>query len=121
MKRLAVAAGIAGFLLGCIPVSADTVVLRSFDILVVFLGSIISAIFIVGLQVLVRKPRSARSALRSVVVISIFLVAMGVSTLLIATLRGAITPDQVAGVAFGAGLLFGAGISKLAFGKALAI
>ena len=90
------------------------------SVLVVLGGSVIAVTFVVGLQVLMRKPSASRLALWAFGLISTYLTASGLSAIVVALFEGALEPSSLLFIAFGTGALIGVGLSAAMYRAAFA-
>ena len=84
-------------------------------IIFAFVGSVVAALFVLGIQIYRSKPKYGRLALRFFEPLSVWVLGSGFGALVISTLAKEFGPVGVFFLAIGLGLLLGVAISSLAY------
>ena len=115
---LAIVALVAGLLSGPSTLTAAAAAqpqIEASDLLFVFLGSAFGMLFVIGIQMFRREPKSSRIALKSLGTISLYIAAAGLSAAVLAHVRDAVTPSSWLFLSVGAGTLLGVVVCWLLF------
>jgi hypothetical protein len=115
-RALVVAVGVAGLLCGpraLHSAEAAQPPLEWSAVGVAFVGAALAVLFAVGLQVLMRKPASARLTMRALSLCAVFFTASGAVALVIASLGGSVQAPSMFILSVGVGALLGAAISTV--------
>ena len=81
------------------------------DIPFVFVAGALGMLFVIGIQLFRREPKPSKWALWLLGPASLYLVASGLSAVLLAASHGRVAPHTVLFFAVGAGTLLGVGVS----------
>jgi hypothetical protein len=81
----------------------------------VFVGSVVAAVFVIGVQVLRSNPQHGRFAFCFFTPLSMFFLGSGVRGIATAILRGEFGPASILILAIGLGSVFGVFFSRMAY------